>query len=172
MQKLKFIPFSAGVMLFVLSAVTIYLSIQELSDIRPAGDYEDQGVYTFLPYDVQFIQVKNTSASSRDRRMHPTTTVYMVLYRDTSGAGYRWQERTPAPELGEKTVEAGQTVARRVLSIPSSRTYITVEPEQSAQSYTDGLRQKYSLFLGLSVAYILFYLAVWSVIRAKSSPRR
>lgn len=124
MQKLKFIPFSAGVMLFVLSAVTIYLSIQELSDIRPAGDYEDQGVYTFLPYDVQFIQVKNTSASSRDRRMHPTTTVYMVLYRDTSGAGYRWQERTPAPELGQKTVKAGQTVARRVLTIPSSRTYI------------------------------------------------
>ena len=69
-------------------------------------------------------------------------------------------------------MEAGQTVARRVLSIPSSRTYITVEPEQSAQSYTDGLRQKYSLFLGLSVAYILFYLAVWYVIRAKSSPRR
>ena len=64
MQKLKFIPFSAGVMLFVLSAVTIYLSIQELSDIRPAGDYEDQGVYTFLPYDVQSVQVKNTSASS------------------------------------------------------------------------------------------------------------
>ena len=104
--------------------------------------------------------------------MHPTTTVYMVLYRDTSGAGYRWQERTPAPELGQKTVKAGQTVARRVLTIPSSRTYITVEPEQSAKSYTDGLKQKYSLCLGLSVAYILFYLAAWYVIRAKSNPRR
>ena len=172
MQKLKFIPFSAGVMLFVLSAVMIYLSIQGLSDIRPASDYEDQGVYTFLPYEVLPVQVKNTSASSRDRRMNPTKTVYMVLYRDTSGAGYRWREQTPAPELGEKTVEAGQTVARRVLSIPSSRTYITVVPEQSAQSYTDGLRQKYSLFLGLSVAYILFYLAVWYVIRVKSNPRR
>ena len=172
MQKLKFIPFYAGVMLFVLSAVMIYLSIQGLSDIRPASDYEDQGVYTFLPYEVQPVQVKNTSASSRDRRMNPTKTVYMVLYRDTSGAGYRWRERTPAPELGEKTVEAGQTVARRVLSIPSSRTYITVEPEQSAQSYTDGLRQKYSRFVGLCVADILFSLAVWYVIRAKSSPRR
>lgn len=50
--------------------------------------------------------------------------------------------------------------------------YITVEPEQSAKSYTDGLRQKYSLCLGLSVAYILFYLAAWYVIRAKSNPRR
>ena len=163
MQKLKFIPFSAGVMLFVLSAVTIYLSIQELSDIRPAGDYEDQGVYTFLPYDVQSIQVKNTSASSRDRRMHPTTTVYMVLYRDTSGAGYRWQERTPAPELGQKTVKAGQTVARRVLTIPSSRTYITVEPDQTAESYTTGLRKKYITALVLAGVYVLLYVAAWCV---------
>ena len=173
MQKLKSILFVAGVMLFILSAAMIYLSIQGLSNIRPASDYEDEGIYTFLPYEVLPIQVKNTSASSRERRLYPTKTVYMVCYRDTSGAGYRWREQTAALELGQKTVETGKTVARRVLTIPDSRTYITVEPEQSAKSYTDGLKQKYSLAFGLSTAYILFYLAGWHlVIQAKRNPRR
>ena len=164
MQKLKFIPFSAGVMLFVLSAVTIYLSIQELSDIRPAGDYEDQGVYTFLPYDVQSVQVKNTSASSRDRRMNPTKTAYMVYYRDTSGSGYQWSQQALTRELGQEIVDAGAAVERRVLSVPADRSYITVEPGQTAESYTAGLRQKYITALVLAGVYVILYGLAWCVV--------
>lgn len=58
-------------------------------------------------------------------------------------------------------------VTRWVLSIPSNRTYITVKPDQTAESYTAGLRQKYVLALALSAAYILVYLVIWGVILSK-----
>ena len=45
-------------------------------------------------------------------------------------------------------MKEGIPVTRRVLSIPSDRTYITVEPDQTAESYTAGLRQKYVLKSG------------------------
>ena len=43
-------------------------------------------------------------------------------------------------------------VTRWVLSIPSNRTHITEEPDQTAESYTTELRQKYVLALALSAA--------------------
>ena len=100
MQKLKFIVFIAGLMLLILSAVMGYLSIEELSDMPPADGYKDRGIYTFAPHEVASEQVKNTSASSRERRMNPTKTVYMVCYRDIGGSGYRWIERAITPEMG------------------------------------------------------------------------
>ena len=85
MKKLKSIFFVAGVMLLILSAVMAYLSIEELSAMLPADSYTDRGVYTFAPYEVASEQVKNTSASSRERRMNPTKTVYIICYRDIGG---------------------------------------------------------------------------------------
>ena len=102
MKKLKSIFFVAGVMLLILSAVMAYLSIEELSAMLPADSYTDRGVYTFAPYEVASEQVKNTSASSRERRMNPTKTVYIICYRDiaeTAIAGrnepslQRWDRR-------------------------------------------------------------------------------
>ena len=75
MQKLKSIVFVAGVMLLILAAAMGYLSIEELSAMPPADGYKDRGIYTFVPYEVASEQVKNTSASSRERRMNPTKTV-------------------------------------------------------------------------------------------------
>ena len=89
MQKLKSIIFVAGLMLLILAAVVGYLSIKYLSAILPADSYEDKGLYTFLPYQVLPVQVENTGASGRARRMNPTKTVYTVYYRDTSGSGYQ-----------------------------------------------------------------------------------
>lgn len=45
------------------------------------------------------------------------------------------------------------------MGIPADRTYITVEPEQTAESYTVGLRRKYITVLILSGAYGLLYAA-------------
>ena len=98
--------------------------------------------------------------------MNPTKTVYMVYYRATDGSGYQ-RDRAITRELGQETVKEGVPVTRRVLSIPSDRTYITVEPNQTAESYTAGLRQKYVLALALSVVYILVYLVIWGVILSK-----
>jgi len=158
MPKLKSIVFVAGLMLLILAAAMGYLSIDGLSTITPADDYLDKGIFTFSPYEVTSQQVKNTSASSRDWRMYPTKTVYIVCYRATDGSGYKWTERAIAPEIGQAVVDAGITVERRVLSIPGRGTYITVEPGQTAESFTAEWRQKYIIILSLSAGYLLLYL--------------
>ena len=80
MRRLKTIIPVAGILLLILSAASLYAAMQGISKVRPAEDYEDIGVLTFQPYDVLPVQVQNTGASSRDRRMNPTKTVYMVYY--------------------------------------------------------------------------------------------
>ena len=164
MTKLKSIVFVAGVMLIILAVVVGYLSIKHLAAILPADSYEDKGVYTFLPYQVLPVQMQNTGASGRDRRMNPTKTVYMVYYQDTSESGYRWSQQAITHELGQEIVDAGVAVERRVLSIPADGACITVEPGQTAESYSDGLRQKYMIALMLAGAYVLLYVIVWCVI--------
>ena len=166
MAKLKSIIFVAGVMFLILAAAIGYLSIKYLSAILPADSYEDKGIYTFSPYQVLPVQVQNTGASGRNRRMNPTKTVYMVYYRDTSGNGYRWSEQALTRELGKEMVDAGAAVERRVLAIPADRSYITVESGQTAESYTAGLRQKYVTVLVLAGGYVLLYVAAWCVIWA------
>ena len=101
MRKLKTIIPVAGILLLILSAASLYVAMQALLVIRPAEDYEDIGVLTFQPYDVLPVQVQNTGASSRDRRMNPTKTAYMVYYRDTSGSGYQWSQQALTRELGQ-----------------------------------------------------------------------
>ena len=164
MRRLKTIIPVAGIWLLILSAVSLYVAMQALSDIRPAEDYEDIGVLTFQPYDILPVQVQNTGASSRDRRMNPTKTVYMVYYRTTDGSGYKWSDEALTRDLGKDIVEAGETVQRRVLRIPADGTYITVEPEQTAGSYTEGLRQKYTTVLVLAGAYVILYVAAWFIL--------
>ena len=163
MERMKSIGFVASLTLLILAAVMIYLSIKGLRTIPPANTYEDSGFHTFEPYQVLPIQVRNSSAYSRSRRINPTKTVYMVYYRATDGSGYQWSDRAITRELGQETVKAGVPITRRVLSVSGDRTYITVEPQQTAASYSAGLRQKYVLALALSAAYILVYLLIWGV---------
>ena len=164
MRRVKTIIPVAGILLLILSAASLYVAVQALLEVRPAEDYEDQGIHTFQPYDVLPVQVQNTGASSRDRRMNPTKTIYMVYYRATDGSGYQWRDEALTRDLGEDIVEAGEPVKRRVLSIPADRTYITVEPDQTAKSYTDGLRQKYVTILVLAGAYVLLYVVAWCIL--------
>ena len=158
MQKLKSIAVVISVMLLILSATAACLSIRNLSGIRPADSYVDRGVHTFSPGQVLPVQVKNTGASGRDRRMNPTRTVYKVYYRTTDGSGYQWSEQALTRELGQKIVDEGVIATRRVLDIPDGNTYVTVDPEQTAETYTAGLRRKYTLVLGLLTGYMLLYL--------------
>ena len=108
MGKLKSIIFVVGIMLLILAAAMGYLSFRYLSAILPTDSYEDKGVYTFSPYQVLPVQVQNTGASGRDRRMNPTKTAYMVYYQDISGSGYQWSEQALTRELGQKIVDAKQ----------------------------------------------------------------
>ena len=164
MAKLKSIIFVVGVMLLILAAAVGYLSVKYLSAILPADSYEDKGIYTFSPYQVLPVQVQNTGASGRDRRMNPTKTAYMVYYQDASGSGYQWSQQALTREWGQQIVDAGVAVERRVLSIPADHSYITVESGQTAESYTAGLRQKYMIVLILAGAYVLLYVIAWCAI--------
>lgn len=83
-KKLKPFITVAGIMLLLASAAMGYFSAQRLSSIIPASGYEDKGVYSFVPVRVLPVQVENTGATGRARRMNPTKTVYVVHYRDTS----------------------------------------------------------------------------------------
>lgn len=172
MRKLKTIIPVAGILLLILSAASLYVAMQALLVIRPAEDYEDIGVLTFQPYDVLPVQVQNTGASSRDRRMNPTKTVYMVYYRATDGSGYNWSNEAFSKDHGQRVVEAGETVQRRVLRIPADGTYITVEPDQTAGSYTEGLRQKYITVLVLAGAYAILYAAAWCILILMKKAKR
>ena len=158
MRKLKTAISIAGILLLILSAASIYVSLQSLSGLHPAEDYEDQGVLAFKPYAVYPVQVENTG-SGRSRR-NPTRTVYMVYYRATDGSGYQWTDEVYSRDQGLEVVEAGAAVKRRVLSIPEDRTYITVEPEQTAGSYTEGLRRRYTGIVTVGTLYIMFYVIV------------
>jgi hypothetical protein len=55
-------------------------------------------------------------------------------------------------------------VERRVLSVPADRSYITVEPGQTAESYAAGLRQKYITALVLAGVYVILCAAAWCVL--------
>lgn len=138
------------------------LSVWYLVSLPEPEIYQDQGIYTFLPYRVLPIQVKNT-ATGRSRRMNPVKTVYKVYYRTEEYSGYQWKEEVPSKRAGEKTVAEKKPVRRRVLSVPESGTYITVEENLTAKSYIQGLRRRYLLILGLSLFYCAAYLTVLGV---------
>ena len=50
MRRLKTVISVTGILLLILSAASIYVALQSLSELRPAEDYEDRGVLTFKPY--------------------------------------------------------------------------------------------------------------------------
>lgn len=161
----KFI-FSAGVVLFVLAVSCLYVGVSDLSDIRPASDYEDKGIHTFMPYQTLTTQVKNT-ATGRQQRLHPTKSAYWVCYRATDGTNYEWKNEATYREAAEKIVAAGEPVERRVLSIKENGYYITVESDLTAESYVFGQSRYYGMIVGLSALYLVIYLAAWVVILRK-----
>ena len=59
-----------------------------------------------------------------------------------------------------------------MLAIPADRSYITVEPGQTAESYTAGLRQKYITVLVLAGAYVLLYAAAWFILILMKKAKR
>lgn len=162
-EKLKDLCRVAGFLLLILAAAALYVCLRELPGLHSAEDYEDRGVYTFAPYRVLPHQQANNS-SGRTQRMNPTKTVYMVYYREVNGAGYRWTQQVASKDAGNRIVEQGQPVERRVLAILEEGTYFTIDPQLSAQDYADSRLQKYLAVLTASVAYLAFYPLAWGLI--------
>lgn len=164
MIKFKILAISASALLLLLALVMSYLSIKHLGEIIPAESYEDKGVYTFYPYQVLPAQIQNTSANNKDRRINPEKTIYIIYYRAIDDSGYTWNEFATTEEQGIETWAKGETVTRRVLAVSAENSYITVEPEQTAESYTSEQKHRYIIHLALAGAYILIYAVVWCIL--------
>lgn len=169
MKNLRMVGTIGSLWLLLLAAAVIYVAGKQMLAIRPTGSYEDAGIHSFVAYRVLPSQVPNTGATGRYRRMNPTKTVYKVHYLAADGSGYQWSEQVMSREFGQDMVDAKVVTERRVLRIPADGTYITVGADQTAESFTAGLRQKYVGALALSGAYILLYLLVKIVLRARRS---
>ncbi len=161
---MKKIVFSISTLFAILAMAAGFVAVKNLLLVRPASDYTDRGIFTFRPYRVLPIVVKNTSPDNRNRRLYPTKVVYMVYYRATEGKGYEWSEQALTQDIGQRIVDAGIPVERRVLSIPSDKTYITIEPNMDAESYTASLKRRFAVLIGVSAVYIVVYIATWIVI--------
>lgn len=171
MKNLRMVGTIGSLWLLVLAAAVIFVAGKQMLAIRPAGSHEDTGVHSFLAYRILPSQVPNTGATGRYRRMNPTRTVYKVHYLATDGSGYQWSEQVVSRELGQDMVDDKLETERRVLRIPADGTYITVAADQTAESYTAGLRQRYVWALALSGVYILLYLLVKIVLLVRRNRR-
>lgn len=167
MKNLRMVGTIGSLWLLVLAAAVIFVAGRQMLAIRPAGSYEDAGVHSFLAYRVLPRQVPNTGATGRYRRMNPTRTVYEVHYLAVDGSGYQCSEQVMSRDLGQDMVDDKLETERRVLRIPADGTYITIGANQTAESYTAGLQQKYVWALVPSGAYILLYLLVKIVFLVK-----
>lgn len=148
------------VSLFFLSIAVVLFGGWKFMDIPPAHAYVDAGVRDFIPTQVFPTQVKNTSGSSRDRRMHPTKTVYKLTYRATDGSGYQWSTEVTAKSIGKQMLAEGKIESRRVLKLPQEKTFVPVQPNQDAQSYTKSLQKRHLLLIAPFAAYIVIYIIV------------
>ena len=152
---------STVIVLLLLAAALIYAGGSLLLSVRSADEYEDKGIMTFEPYRVLPHSVRNTG-NAYSRRTNPTKTVYMVYYR-APGSGYEWHREAASKSVGEKIVTQGEPVERRVLVIVEEGSYITVEADQTAESYTAGLRRRgYAVIGGAVVLLIIPFIARFS----------
>ena len=160
-QKTNKPPIS--LLLLILSFACIYIGLKNFFTIPSSVSYEDKGIHTFLPYQVLPSQVKNTSGG-RSSRLHPTKTVYFVYYKTNDGTNYVWKYQTAYKTSAENKVSECISVQRRVLKIKNTNEYITINPEQTAESYTNNKRKLYGFIIGFSISYIIIYIIVWIII--------
>ena len=160
MAKLKSIAFAVGILLLIGAALCLYFSLRNLSSIRPASAYEDMGVHTFVPEEVYPVQREN-HATGRQKRNHPTTTVYIVRYRAEDGSGYQYKYESGSVEsTAQNILKTGNPIERRVLSISGEDGYITIDAYETAQTYEARQKRTYWTIAGVSAAYLLVWLAV------------
>lgn len=134
-------------LLLTAAVAGLLLSVQGLVTLRPAADYADQGVHTFVASSAY-----PTSRKTTVRGQTRTRTVYLLTYK-APGTGYTYTQELPAESTAKQAVREKRRVERRVLSIPAERKYITVDPKYpDAESYVSACRQRYLLILTASAA--------------------
>src|SRR5699024_8281761 len=92
-----------------------------------------------------------------------------VSYQASDGSGYEYDyEAGSVDTIAQKIVEEGEPIERRVFSVPDEGTYITVEADETAETYVAGQRKRFVL---ISIVSVL-YLAVWGMMNIILMKRR
>lgn len=146
-----------SIILLLVAIIGAGTGIRNMADIRLASDYEDKGVYEFIPYRVLPAQRENTGAVGRQRRLHPTKTVYVLHYKALGHPSYSYKLDTAGEYTAKQMLAEKKSVLRRVLAIKATKRYITVEPELTAETYTRNQQYKYIWIIGCSLLYIVCF---------------
>lgn len=146
-EKIRDMLGASSMILLMVAAIILGLGIKNMLTVRPASAYEDKGVHTFTPVEIYPVQKKNTSSYGRSRRMHPTTTVYRVRYEATDGSGYRCSREAGSTETSAQLLAEEGDIVQRVLYIHDEDAIVVVDPDESAESYAAGERQRYLLMI-------------------------
>lgn len=172
--KMEAVVRIGAVILFVLSVSCLYVGVRGIAETRPASDYQDEGVHTFVPCEFHPTQVDNP-ATGRLGRMNPTKTVYLVTYEATDATGYKWKLEASSRQEAERIVANAAPVERRVLSVRDDWKYITVEGDQTAEAYVSKQQSRYRNMIGASAACLVVFvvagLVVWQKKRIVSGGR-
>lgn len=157
-------------LLLTLAVVGVASAGYRFMTMRPAGDYADEGVYTFVASQgyptVEGASTYRSGSSYRSRQR----SVYKVVYQ-AQGAGYTYTQEAPAESIGKQYVREKRAVDRRVLSIVGEGSYITVDADYTLEGYVQSLRRRYLLVFGVSAGY-LTALAVRHIWRKRTEEER
>ena len=113
MKKSQKIIYYLSIIGLLVSLAFLCLGIKGISGVHQASEYTDEGVYTFVPYHVSAITVENTS-TGRDKRIHPTKTIYAVYYHTLEKSVYQWKVET-----GNRNTLNAPVVTARLMRIES-----------------------------------------------------
>ena len=168
-EKFRDMLGASSMILMMVAVIILGLGIKNILTVLPASAYEDKGVHTFTPIEIYPVQKKNTSSYGRSRRMHPTTTVYKVRYEATDGSGYRCSFEAGSTETSAQLLAAEGDIVQRVLYVPEADSIVIVDPDESAESYAAGERQRYLLMIVVPGILIAVCAAVFAVINARKT---
>ena len=168
MKKSQKVMYYIGIIGIFVSLAFLCLGIKGVSGIHQASDYKDEGVYTFVPYRVSASTVENTS-TGRDKRLHPTKTVYAVHYRSLEEHKYRWKLETGNSKSdANRILQVGKSVKKRIFTSRSSEKYIVVEEELSVDAYVQKQVYRYACMMILPMIYLICLWIFWRLKKRRS----
>ena len=130
----------AAAVLCMIGAGLLVWGARDFFAVRPASAYEDAGVQTFYPRRAEPVVRDNTGGTARSRRLHPTKTVWTVVYR-TADRRWSWRRDMPSETSAKQAVESGAPETRRVLVVRGEKTRVIAASDETPEVYVSRARE-------------------------------
>lgn len=145
----------AAAALCMIGAGLLVWGARDFSAVRPASAYEDAGVQTFYPRRAEPVQRENTGGTARSRRLHPSKTVWTVVYR-TADRRWSWRRDMSGETAAREVVESGVPEERRVLAVRGEKTRVIALPGETPEVYVSRARESALYRMEGGAAALLF----------------